>query len=847
MKSLNRTLSLVLVLVMVFGMFGIASAATYSDAASVQYTEAVGVMTGIGAINGYTDGSFKPTGTISREEAAKMITYAVLGPTVASRLSVTATGFSDVANSRWSAPFIAYCVSKGIINGMGDGTFAPTANVTAYQLAKMMLCAAGHGAANEFIGPSWELNVAVSANKLGVFTGTKSSDYTKAATREEAALYVFNALTKVPEVSYNKLFATYTNAAKNTNDINSDNYLQIAEDVYSTLSKTATIAGGRVGYFWKLGSTELTSFVSSDVVLASSTDGTPYADLVTATNSSYIKYQADAAVTYYYNDGVASLSYPATDTVANNEATIKGYAATPGAVVQFIDTDNNSKYDKVSVTVKTVLQLAAAPVTTTSGSVTTITFGAAPLANLNTTNVSFPAGLAKGDVILYYVSATGMTYVEKAAVVTGAIASYTATYVTIGGVKYSVSGLAGAPAAYDTLAEQQALIGKAGFSFYLDNGKNICYTVASTNVATVSNTFFVAATDTSSSFGTTTYKANVVKMDGTQAVITVAKTSAFGGAMTAVASTTAGSSANGNLGAGIFYTYAVNADGSYNLTAATNQTANLTDLTKGVSNTLLDIADTSFVVTGNRAQFLGAATAVSDGTWTGATTAYTTSKIATSSTIFMYYDAIAKTYTVKTGITNAASYAAGGTIYVLSDSATNTYAQVVICSGGTTTASTSSYDKVFVTSTATTTIDANGTSLYSYEAIVNGVVNKTVTSYSALDKGTLYFTKDYAANGAVVSGGASTGLSGVTHTALTAVAHFNGTMTITGTPNGAYVLSGTCPIYLCSVNGTTTTVSQITADQAAALTYAGANDVAYVLPTSTTDTTTAAIYIYQIA
>ena len=84
MKSLNRTLSLVLVLVMVFGLFGVASAKTsFTDDTAIQYQTAVGVMTGIGAINGLTDGTFNPTGTITREDAAKLVCYTVLGATTA--------------------------------------------------------------------------------------------------------------------------------------------------------------------------------------------------------------------------------------------------------------------------------------------------------------------------------------------------------------------------------------------------------------------------------------------------------------------------------------------------------------------------------------------------------------------------------------------------------------------------------------------------------------------------------------------------------------------------------------------------------------------------------------------
>jgi len=257
MKSLNRTLSLVLVLAMVLGLMGFASAATFTDNTTIQYKEAVGVMSGIGAINGYTDGTFKPTATITREEAAKMITYAILGPTVAKSLTVSTTSFSDVAASRWSAPFISYLVSKGIINGMGDGTFAPTANVTGYQMAKMMLVAIGYGAKNEFVGDAWELNTAVLANKLGVFKNAKTANYSAAATREEAALYVFNAITKVEKVTYSKLLDEYYTDGRLLSYDFDELDGTIAGDTYPTLRYDVVDPednggfGGRLWYFEK--------------------------------------------------------------------------------------------------------------------------------------------------------------------------------------------------------------------------------------------------------------------------------------------------------------------------------------------------------------------------------------------------------------------------------------------------------------------------------------------------------------------------------------------------------------------------------------------------------------------
>ncbi|MEG2383813.1 MAG: S-layer homology domain-containing protein, partial [Oscillospiraceae bacterium] len=79
MKSLNRTLSLVLVLVMVLGLVGISAGASFKDEAKINYKEAVGVMTGIGALVGYPDGTFNGTGTVTREEAVKTVVYSVLG------------------------------------------------------------------------------------------------------------------------------------------------------------------------------------------------------------------------------------------------------------------------------------------------------------------------------------------------------------------------------------------------------------------------------------------------------------------------------------------------------------------------------------------------------------------------------------------------------------------------------------------------------------------------------------------------------------------------------------------------------------------------------------------------
>ncbi|MGM9526766.1 MAG: S-layer homology domain-containing protein [Oscillospiraceae bacterium] len=193
MKTLSKTLSLVLVFVMVLGMFGV-SGATYTDNDEISYKEAADVMTAIGVFNGI-GGEFQPQGKLTREQAAKIICYLTIGQVAADNLTATEAPFTDVAADRWSAGSISYCVKQGIIAGHGDGTFDPEGYVTGYQFAKMLLVALGYDAIIEqFIGPSWAINVAKRAFANDLFSGNDSFAGDKAATREEAALYALNLL-----------------------------------------------------------------------------------------------------------------------------------------------------------------------------------------------------------------------------------------------------------------------------------------------------------------------------------------------------------------------------------------------------------------------------------------------------------------------------------------------------------------------------------------------------------------------------------------------------------------------------------------------------------------------------
>lgn len=95
-------------------------------------------MMGTKIFQGYPDGSFRPYKTISREEAASIISE-YLGWEFG--LYPKDTGFRqfyDVSNERWSNWHIGKLASVGIINGYPDGSYNPTGEVTRAEFMSML-------------------------------------------------------------------------------------------------------------------------------------------------------------------------------------------------------------------------------------------------------------------------------------------------------------------------------------------------------------------------------------------------------------------------------------------------------------------------------------------------------------------------------------------------------------------------------------------------------------------------------------------------------------------------------------------------------------------------------------
>ena len=196
---MKKFLSLVLALVMTMSLVTVsAGAKDFTDNSKINYEEAVEVMSTLGVVGGYTDGTFKPQGTLTRGAAAKIICNLILGTTTADALTADAAPYKDVATTNVFAPYIAYCAKERIISGYADGTFRPGNTLTGYAFMKMLLGALGLQADKEgYTGPNWSISVAKRAlsKDVALDNGLKGEfNGAKAATREEACLYALNML-----------------------------------------------------------------------------------------------------------------------------------------------------------------------------------------------------------------------------------------------------------------------------------------------------------------------------------------------------------------------------------------------------------------------------------------------------------------------------------------------------------------------------------------------------------------------------------------------------------------------------------------------------------------------------
>jgi hypothetical protein len=108
--------------------------ATFTDVPAGQwYSDAVAEVVERGLFNGYPDGTFQPTGTMTR---AMLVT--VLWRLDGSDDSFSANRFSDVVAGQWYSTAVDWASNWGIVKGVADDIFGVNENITREQLVTIL-------------------------------------------------------------------------------------------------------------------------------------------------------------------------------------------------------------------------------------------------------------------------------------------------------------------------------------------------------------------------------------------------------------------------------------------------------------------------------------------------------------------------------------------------------------------------------------------------------------------------------------------------------------------------------------------------------------------------------------
>lgn len=98
----------------------------FSDvSADKWYNNAVSTLCNMGVIGGYADGTFRPDAPISRAEFAKIAVSFTQN-----NGSTTYNYFTDVKTTDWFAPYVTAAKDAGLIEGYSDGSFKPESEIT---------------------------------------------------------------------------------------------------------------------------------------------------------------------------------------------------------------------------------------------------------------------------------------------------------------------------------------------------------------------------------------------------------------------------------------------------------------------------------------------------------------------------------------------------------------------------------------------------------------------------------------------------------------------------------------------------------------------------------------------
>ena len=248
MRNLKKFLALVLAFVMAMSLMITVNASSFTDDTDItkSYQEAVDVLTALGVISGYEDGSFQPKETITRAEVAAILYRIVTGDVGDKNIHLYENSgyFSDVADGKWYNGYVNYCANNGLVVGMGNDRFAPSDPVTGYETLVMVLRAMGYNYSAEFTGSDWKLKASGYGTRLGITKNISAGSLGGNATREMVVEIMFQAI-QAPTVTYSTLLGYSNNVLVKAYQDGSGKWVYDKDVPETLLYRTFKIVGKR--------------------------------------------------------------------------------------------------------------------------------------------------------------------------------------------------------------------------------------------------------------------------------------------------------------------------------------------------------------------------------------------------------------------------------------------------------------------------------------------------------------------------------------------------------------------------------------------------------------------------
>lgn len=108
--------------------------------------------------------------------------------------------FEDMGDSHWANKYVSPLAKKGIIKGVGNGMFEPERNITRAEFVKLLIESIGKknnqavSSYSDVPQNQWYYSYIASAQQLNIIPSSENFKPDTAITREEMALYTYNAM-----------------------------------------------------------------------------------------------------------------------------------------------------------------------------------------------------------------------------------------------------------------------------------------------------------------------------------------------------------------------------------------------------------------------------------------------------------------------------------------------------------------------------------------------------------------------------------------------------------------------------------------------------------------------------